>query len=139
MTSTFTPNLMTEDVNATITFYCERLGFSMQMGLPFDTEQPVSELSDGTPLQFAMLERHGAMLMLQHRQSLAEECDLFADMPIAASATYYLEVESLDELLAGLGEGVETVLPERVTFYGMREMWIRDNNGYVVTLAQKNA
>jgi uncharacterized glyoxalase superfamily protein PhnB len=138
MTTTLTPNLMTEDVNASIKFYCERLGFSMQMGMPFDTENPVNEFSDNTPLQFAMLDRNGAMLMLQHRRSLSEESSLFADMPIAASATYYLEVESLDELLAGLGEGVETVLPERVTFYGMREMWIRDNNGYIVTLAQKN-
>lgn len=138
MSTTLTPNLMTENVNATITFYCERLGFRMLMGLPFDTEHPINEFSAATPLQFAMLERNGAMLMIQERSSLAGECDLFANMPVSASATYYLEVEDLDRLLAGLGDGVETVLPERVTFYGMREVWIRDNNGYVVTLAQKH-
>lgn len=139
MSTTLTPNLMTENANATIKFYCERLGFRMLMGLPFNTEQPVNEFSDDIPLQFAMLGRDGAMLMIQERSSLAGECDLFADMSVAASATYYLEVEDLDGLLAGLGEGVETLLPDHVTFYGMREVWIRDNNGYVVTLAQKHA
>ncbi|MEJ2692972.1 MAG: hypothetical protein P8166_07915 [Candidatus Thiodiazotropha sp.] len=137
MTTTLTPNLMTEDVNASIRFYCSYLGFSFQMGLPFGTETPVNEMSEDVPLQFAMLEREGAMLMFQHRRSLAEECGLFTEMPVAASATCYLEVSNLDELLAGLGGDVETVMPERVTFYGMREMWIRDNNGYIVTLAQK--
>lgn len=137
MSTTLTPNLMTEDVNASIRFYCSYLGFSLQMGLPFGTEKPVNEISDDVPLQFAMLDREGAMLMFQHRRSLAEECSLFNEMSVEASATYYLQVENLEELMNGLGNDVETVLPERVTFYGMREMWIRDNNGYIVTLAQK--
>jgi len=133
------PNLMTEDVNATVRFYCDQLGFRMLMGLPFESEQLLEEFSETIPLQFSMLEHDGAMLMVQARDSLAEECGLFADMPIAVSGTYYLEVEDLDKLLAGLGEDIETVLPERITFYGMREVWIRDNNGYVVTLAEKHA
>lgn len=137
MNSTLTPNLMSENVNATIAFYGERLGFRLLMGLPFNTEKPVNTLSDDLPLQFAMLQRGGAMLMVQARASLADECDLFSDMPVTASATFYLEVDDLDSLLAGMGDDVETVLPERVTFYGRREVWIRDNNGYVLTLAQK--
>ena len=139
MSATLTPNLMTEDVNASVRFYCGYLGFSLQMGLPFDTETPVNEVAADVPLQFAMLDREGAMLMLQHRRSLAEECRLFKEMPVAASVTCYLQVEDLDKLMAGLGGDVETVIPERVTFYGMRELWIRDNNGYIVTLAQKQA
>jgi uncharacterized glyoxalase superfamily protein PhnB len=137
MSTTLTPNLMTEDVNASIRFYCSYLGFSLQMGLPLGTENPVNEISDDVPLQFAMLDKEGAMLMFQHHRSLADECSFFAEMPVAASATYYLQVENLEELLTGLGDDVETVMSERVTFYGMREMWIRDNNGYIVTLAQK--
>lgn len=139
MSATLTPNLMTDDVNASVEFYRDRLGFQFQLGLPFDTEIPLNEFSADTPLQFAILNREGAALMLQARTSLAEECVLFADIPVAASTVYYLEVQDLDKLLAGLGDGVETVLQERVTFYGMREVWVRDNNGYVVALAQKSA
>lgn len=139
MSTMLMPNLMTENVNATVRFYCEHLGFHMLMGLPFDTEQSIKEYSEAIPLQFSMLEHEGAMLMVQARASLAGECAMFAEMPIAVSGTYYLEVENLDKLLAGLGKDVEVVLPERITFYGMREVWIRDNNGYVVTLAEKHA
>lgn len=137
MSTTLTPNLMTEDVNASVRFYCSYLGFSLQMGLPFGTEKPVNEILDDVPLQFAMLDREGAMLMFQHRLSLADEYILFTEMPVVASATYYLQVDNLEELMSGLGDDVETVMSERLTFYGMREMWIRDNNGYIVTLAQK--
>ena len=138
MTTTFTPNLMTTDVNNTVKFYRDRLGFNLVMGVPFDSETPVTELLDNISLQYAMLSKQGAMIMFQHQRSLAKEYDLFSDIPVAASATFYLEVESLDDLKAGLGDDVEIALPERITFYGMRELWIRDNNGYVITLAQKN-
>lgn len=138
MTTTFTPNLMTTNVNASVNFYCDRLGFNFMMGVPFDSETPVAELSDNISLQYAMLSKQGAMIMFQHQQSLAEEYDLFSHMSVAASATFYLEVESLDDLKTGLGDDVEIALPERITFYGMREIWIRDNNGYVITLAQKH-
>lgn len=139
MSTTLTPNLMTESVNESLNFYRDRLGFRLLMGLPFGAETPVNELSEGITLQFAMLDLDGAMLMLQARDSLAGESDHFAHMPVAASATLYLEVENLDALLAKLGDDVETVLPDHVTFYGMREVWIRDNNGYVLTLAEKHA
>lgn len=138
MTTTLTPNMMTENVNESIQFYCNRLGFQFQMGMPYAGE-PVSSFSPDTPLQWSMLGREGAMLMLQERSSLAEDCSFFAEIPVAASVTFYLEVDDLDDLLAGLGEDVEIMVPERTTFYGMREVWIRDNNGYVVTLAQKAA
>ena len=137
MTTTFTPNLMTTNVNASVNFYRDRLGFSLMMGLPFESQQPVEALSDDIPLQFAMLNKDGAMLMIQHQQSLAEECKLFSNLSVAASGTFYLEVNNIDELTVAPGDDIEIVLPERVTFYGMREIWIRDNNGYVITLAQK--
>ena len=137
MSISLTPNMMTENVNETIQFYCERLGFQFQMGMPFDSQEPVSSFSPDTPLQWSMLSCEGAMLMLQERSSIASDCSLFADMPVAASVSFYLEVDDLDSLLAGLGDDVKLVVPERTTFYGMRELWIRDNNGYVVTVAQK--
>lgn len=137
MPTTLTPNIMSDDVTATVRFYCERLGFQMLMGLPVNSEQTIDTLTDNTTLRFSIMERDGAQLMVEDRSLLAEECGAFAEMPVAASAIFYLEVADLNALLAGLGDGVETVVPERETHYGMRELWIKDNNGYVVTLAQR--
>lgn len=139
MSTSLTPNLMTENVNETIQFYCDRLGFQFQMGLPLSTEKPLREFSPDIPLQFAMINRNGTMLMLQSRASLAEECERFTNMPVAASTTFYLEMDDLDTVLAKLDDDVQIVVPERTTFYGMRELWILDNNGYVITLAKKAA
>jgi uncharacterized glyoxalase superfamily protein PhnB len=137
MSTSLAPNLMTENVNASIEFYCNRLGFTYLNGMIADSEQCAAEYSAQTPLQWAMLSRSGAMLMLQERTSIAGDYSPFAKMPVAASAAFYLEVGDLDKLLAGLGSDVDIVVPDRTTFYGMREVWIRDNNGYIVTLAQK--
>ncbi len=139
MTTTLTPNLMTEDVNASIDFYCGRLGFQFIVGVPRGSEEMVTGDPGSAPLRWAMVQRKEASLMFQWRGSLAEEAPLFAQMPLGASATLYLEVADLDALLERVGERVEVVVPERVTFYGMREVWIRDNNGYVLTLAEKSA
>lgn len=137
MRTTLTPNMMTENVNESITFYRDRLGFDFLAGVAYGSETPVNELNDEVTFQWAMLGRGGAMLMFQSRDSLSAEYAPLNEVPLAASVTFYMEVENLDSLLAGLGDGVETVLPEHLTFYGMREVWIRDCNGYLVTLAQK--
>jgi len=139
MSTTLTPNLMTEDVNASIDFYCTRLGFQFIVGVPFGSEEMVTGDPAGTRLRWAMVQREEASLMFQASDSLAEESPLFSGLTPSASVTFYLEVSDLDALLKGLGERAEMVLPERVTFYGMRELWIRDNNGYVLTLAEKAA
>lgn len=139
MTTTLTPNLMTDSVNDSIAFYRDRLGFRFIVGVPFDSEEMVCDDPDRASLQWAMVERDGARIMFQARASLAHDFAPLGGVPIGASATLYLELEGLDALLALAGDGVEVAVPERVTFYGMREVWIKDNNGYLLTLAEKAA
>jgi len=139
MSTTLTPNLMSENVNQSVTFYRDRLGFRFLAGVLAEQDAMVEAFSADAPLQWAMLSRDSAQLMFQSRSSLAREYLPLNDVPLGASASIYIEVDNLDRLLAGLGEDVEMLLPDHTTFYGMREMWIRDNNGYILTLAQKNA
>jgi uncharacterized glyoxalase superfamily protein PhnB len=137
MTS-LTPNLMTESIEASIDFYCDRLGFSFVTGVAFDSESLVSKPSGEAPLQWAMIQRNGVNLMFQARPSIAEEYPRLAQAEIGLSGSLYLEVEDLDQLLVQLDGRAEVAMPERVTFYGMREIWIRDNNGYLLVLAEKS-
>jgi len=137
MSTTLTPNLMTENVNHSVDFYCDQLGFSFVVGVAFDSETPVTEKSSQTNLQWAMVQRESASVMFQARDSFAREYPSMQQASIGASATLYLEVDELDALLARLAAGVEVVLPDHTTFYGMREQWIRDNNEYILVLAQR--
>ncbi|WP_459874149.1 VOC family protein, partial [Endothiovibrio diazotrophicus] len=55
MSTTLTPNLMSDDVNRSVAFYRDHLGFRLLMGVPFDSEEPVNELPEEAALQWAML------------------------------------------------------------------------------------
>jgi uncharacterized glyoxalase superfamily protein PhnB len=137
MNTTLTPNLMTEDVNQSVIFYRDRLGFRYLMGLLSEGDAMAQDFDPDKTLQWAMLERDGAQVMFQLRDSMAREYAEMNNVAIGSSATFYLEVPDLDNLISGLGNGIETVLPDHTTFYGMRELWIRDNNGYLLALAEK--
>jgi uncharacterized glyoxalase superfamily protein PhnB len=139
MNTTLTPNLMSENVNESVLFYRDRLGFHFLAGVRAEDQAMAETFATDAPLQWAMLGRDDARVMFQLRSSMAREYAPAGSMTLGASVTLYLEVEDLDGLLGGLGKGVETLLPDHTTFYGMREMWIRDNNGYILTLAEKHA
>ncbi len=136
MQTSLTPNLMCDDVNTAVAFYRDTLGFQFLAGMPWEGPM-ISADPDSTALQWAMLMRDGAKLMFQARASLAQELPVFADQPLQASATFYLEMElaQWQALVAEVSGVVEVVLPERTTFYGMCELWLRDCNGYVVVIA----
>jgi catechol 2,3-dioxygenase-like lactoylglutathione lyase family enzyme len=139
MSTTLKPNLMTEDVNQSVRFYLDRLGFQFLAGYSIEGNTMSDEFFPDTQLDWAMLGRDDTQVMFESRSSLGDEYAPFGELPLGASATLYFEVDNLDQLQDGLGDGVERVLPERTTFYGMREVWIRDNNGYILVLAQKSA
>ncbi len=124
-----TPNLMVEDVNRTVEFYRDVLGFEVQVTVP-----------DGGPaagpLDWAMLTRGGVTLMFQSRASLAGEIPALADTPIGGAVTFYTEVEGVEALHAQLGGRVEIVQPLHDTFYGTREFCFRDCNGYLISFSE---
>ncbi len=141
MTTTLTPNLMCENVNESVAFYCRNLGFRFLAGMKTEGDNldaRVDAFTREVPLQWAMLGREDARVMFQSRASLARECEAMTSLPLSVSGALYLEVADLDSLLTELGGEVQTVLADHTTFYGMREVWVRDNNGYILVLAQSD-
>jgi uncharacterized glyoxalase superfamily protein PhnB len=47
----------------------------------------------------------------------------------------YVEVGSLDNVIAAM-DGVEVAMPERMAFYGAREITVKDPAGHFITFAQ---
>ena len=87
MSTTLTPNLMSENVNESVLFYRDRLGFHYLAGVLSEGDAMAAEFSADAPLQWAMLGREEARVMFQLRGSLAREYDPAADMPLGASAS----------------------------------------------------
>jgi uncharacterized glyoxalase superfamily protein PhnB len=120
-----TPNILVEDMAATLAFYQEVLGFGLVMSVP-----------DSAPFNWAMLKRDEVVLMFQTRASLAEEIPLFASQMLGGGLTFYINVTDIQGLHQTLAGRVEVVMPMKTTFYGAQEFGIRDPNGFVLVFAQ---
>lgn len=121
-----TPVFHVEAVEPCLEFWCERLGFEQIVAVPH-----------GDAIGFVILQKDEVEVMLQSRASMAEENQELASGPFASDgASFFLEVSDLDPVLQAT-VGCEVVVPERTTFYGMRELAVRAPGGFLVVFAQK--
>jgi uncharacterized glyoxalase superfamily protein PhnB len=125
MLQKLTPNLMVEDVAQTLIFYRETLGFQVLTTLP-----------DAAPFDFAIVGRDDVQLMFQSRPSLSENVPALTGAAIGASQTFYIEVTGIQQLYEQLRQRVEIVVDLHDTFYGTREFYFRDLNGYILSFAE---
>jgi uncharacterized glyoxalase superfamily protein PhnB len=113
-----TANLIVDSIPEGLRFWVDRLGFEKTVEVPHEKE-----------IGFVILKRGGVELMLQSRASLR------GDIPAAAEgphhATLYIEVPDLAPIRKAL-EGWPQVMPERTTFYGAREIIVKDPAGHLV-------
>jgi uncharacterized glyoxalase superfamily protein PhnB len=122
-----TPVLFAEEVEPCLKFWVERMGFQKTVDVP-----------DGDKLAFAMLQKGSVELMYQSYASADKDVRAFSQLVRKGPTFLYVEVESLDETIAAV-ENAEVVIPVRTTFYGAKEIGIKDPAGHIVTFAQFGA
>ena len=125
MLKTLTPNLMVENVRATVDWYTSVLGFQTETEVP-GSDGPV----------FAIMRRDGVILMFQARASLEEDLPMLHGVPIAASQTLYVDVDEIEGLRRQVEGKVKIVKDIHDTFYGTREFYFTDLNGYILSFSQ---
>ncbi|MEA3441408.1 MAG: VOC family protein [Chloroflexota bacterium] len=125
MLKKMTPNLMVEDVNRTIEFYSDVLGFELLVTVP-----------EKGQFNWAMMKLDDVELMFQARSSLGGDLPVLADAPIGGSLTFYTEVTGLKELYEQCKDQVEIVQEWHTTFYGTQEFAFRDCNGYIIAYSE---
>lgn len=116
-----TPNLITESVEDSLRFWVDRLGFSKTVEVP-----------EGERIGFVILRRGEIELMLQSVASLRKDVPAIAEGP--HRAVLYLEFADLAPVRTALSDWPQ-VVPERTTFYGAREIIVKDPAGHVVFLS----
>jgi uncharacterized glyoxalase superfamily protein PhnB len=137
MLSKLWTNMMVDDIHRTIDFYRQTLGFEHIMSVPKGAEEVHFKYDAGRPLIYAAIRCGGIELMLQERESLMENVPAFE--PGAATGgtlTFYFETDDIESLAQKLRGVCEVVRDLHDTFYGMREIYVRDPNGYVLGFAQ---
>jgi uncharacterized glyoxalase superfamily protein PhnB len=117
-----TPNLIVESIESCLSFYVDRLGFEKTIEVPHEDK-----------LGFVILKHGEVELMLQSRASAAADV---AGLDDASRAALYIRVDQLAPVRQAL-DGWPRVVPERTTFYGAREIIVRDPAGNVLAFASR--
>jgi lactoylglutathione lyase len=120
-----TPNLMVPDVNQTIDFYREHLGFELNMSVP-----------ETGRFDWASIKAGDVEIMLQAESSLAGEIPALKDADIGGSLTLFIQMEGIQALYERVKGRVTIVQEMHTTFYGTREFAIQDLNGYMLAFAE---
>jgi uncharacterized glyoxalase superfamily protein PhnB len=119
--------LLVEEIEPCLNFWVVRLGFTK-----------AGEVPDGNKLAFVMLQKGTTEVMYQTYASVQKD-DTQATKDMRKGPTFlYVEVDDLDAVIAAL-KGVPVVTPVRTTFYGAREIGVKDPAGHFVTFAQYGA
>jgi uncharacterized glyoxalase superfamily protein PhnB len=118
-----TPILFVERIEPVLPFWTEHLGFVK-----------IVEVPDGERLAFVILQQGSAEVMYQSYASVEKDLPAIAGEARKGPSFLYLEVDELESIKAAL-QGIETYLPERTTFYGAREIGVRDPAGHLVTFS----
>jgi uncharacterized glyoxalase superfamily protein PhnB len=118
--------LIVESIENSLAFWVERMGFEKTVEVP-----------EGDRLGFVILVRDGAEVMLQTVESVLKDQSQFAPKSTTGEAALFIEVEDFADTLKRL-EGYPIAMPERTTFYGMREIGVREPGGNIAIFAARS-
>jgi uncharacterized glyoxalase superfamily protein PhnB len=119
-----TPVLFAKEIEPCLKFWMERLGFEKTIEVP-----------DGDKLAFAILQKGPVELMYQSYASAEKDVSAVSPEVRKGPSFLYVEVENLDEVIPAMKDA-EVVIPVRTTFYGAKEIGIKDPAGHIITFAQ---
>jgi uncharacterized glyoxalase superfamily protein PhnB len=129
-------NLAVNDIASTIMYYKENFDFELQMLVDESKTIFDTEIKKELNYIWAMIKKDGVSIMLQSIESLKEDVGVFFDN-IGASLTLYIEVENVDELYLKIKDKVSIYKDIDTTWYGQREFYIKDINGYILGFTSK--
>jgi uncharacterized glyoxalase superfamily protein PhnB len=120
-----TPVLAVDEIEKSLPFWVDRIGFAKTVEVP-----------DGNRLAFVILVKDGAEVMLQTWESVKKDAPNLVPAGPATASSLFIEVDDFEDILKRVA-GCQIALPERTTFYGMREIVVREPGGHLVCFAAK--
>jgi hypothetical protein len=120
-----TPVLVVDEIEPSMKFWVGQLGFEKTVEVP-----------EGDRLGFVILQKEGTEVMLQTRASIQKDAGPAADAVLTSGSNLYIEVDNFAEALERV-KSAEVLVPERTTFYGMREIWVREPGRHVLGFAAR--
>jgi uncharacterized glyoxalase superfamily protein PhnB len=120
-----TPILFVDAIEPSLEFWVGRLEF-----------EKITEVPEGNRLGFVILKKGDWELMLQTRESIRKDAGAASQATLSMTSCLYIEVDTFGEALKRI-QGAEVLVPQRDTFYGMREIYVREPEGQIVGFAAR--
>ena len=121
-----TPNLVVANVERSLAFYVNTLGFARGMTVPGQSPFVFGSVSCG-PLE----------IFFNDAATAIKEYPSFAGKAIGATGTMFIEMEGIDAFHDAVKPKVKITMPIITQWYGTREFAIEDPDGYVITFAER--
>ena len=122
-----TPVLFVDAIEPCLAFWTEQLGFAKKVEVP-----------EGDKLAFVILVRDNVEVMYQTYACAEKDLPALVRKPNVPGTFLYVEVTGLDDIKQRLAR-VKVEVPERNTFYGARELGVREPGGNLVMFAEMAA
>ena len=74
--------------------------------------------------------------MFQAEESFKEDVSVLKNSQMGASCTFYIKIENLEYFYKSIKDKIDVAKELFTTWYGMKEFYISDNNGYILTFAE---
>ncbi len=126
------PNFSVRDVKESVIFYQDILGFNLEIAVPEGTSSIENKILDEKEYSTAMMKRDDVFVMLIKHDRFEKDTKALQGTTKGASVLFYIDVSGIGDLYINLKEKVEIEKELETTWYGMREFYIRDCNGYVL-------
>ena len=128
-----TPNLVVLNVDRSLAFYRDVLGFSL-----------IATVPDKGPFAFAWMQRDSVNVFLNSLEAVRADNATLGARPIGGLNTIFVVIEAdttaagVDAMRAAIGPRAHVFMELKDQFYGMREFGIEDPDGYAIFFAQRN-
>lgn len=126
---------MVKDVREAVEFY-ENLGFKTIMAVPESQDVILDSLDTDKPIVYALVKNGNVEIMFQASDSFKKDIPALKDMTYGASCSFYIEVKDVETLYTRVKNKVDIAKELFTTWYGMKEFYVRDNNGYILAFAE---
>jgi len=123
-----TPNLIVSNVEKSLAFYTNVLGFTRGMTVP-----------EQSPFVFASVTSGPVEIFFNDRSTITKESPQMSGLAFGGGNTMFIEIDGIDALHDRIKPQVSIAMDIHTQWYGMREFAITDPDGYVITFAQRVA
>jgi len=133
-----TPSFSVESVVETVNFYQDILEFRLDMCVTEAMDGIDTEMEEDGEYVYAMVTRDDLSFIFVRDDHFQHEVLKEEEYQKGVSLLFYIDVSDIEEMYHCLvDKEIEIIKDLETTWYGMREFFIKDNNGYILCFSEQ--